>query len=292
MTRYRIEHKTAYKYAFPVAVSHHSARLEPANNSVQSLSRFSMSITPEPADLSRRIDYFGNVMHLFSIQDSHSALSVTTSSLVNVHELPISELSKSPDCGQVREHFGQTVTHETVRAQQFCYESPLIVNHPEIAAYAANFLKPNAPYLQAAIALMRDIHSTFEFDATATDTSTPILDFYHMRRGVCQDFAQLMIACLRSVGLPACYVSGYILTFPPKGQARLRGADASHAWVSIYVPGIGWVDLDPTNNQLCGEQHITVARGRDFSDVSLVQGAVTGGGAHTVDIAVTVTPVN
>ncbi len=161
-----------------------------------------------------------------------------------------------------------------------------------VEQFVEPFFRDGDDFLQAASDLATYIHTTFTFDPSATDVSTPVDEVLQLKRGVCQDFAHLMLACIRAKQLPGRYVSGYIVTHPPQGQPRMVGADASHAWVSIFIPGHGWVDIDPTNCQFCAEEHITLARGRDYSDVTLLGGSVIGGGAHTVHIEVTVTPLN
>lgn len=292
MARYHIHHITRYNYSFPVAASHHSAHLEPCNCARQKSHSFDLKIQPEPTDLSTRVDFFGNTMHLFSIPQQHTELVLEVHSDVAIEpvEAPMPDLS--PSCAEVKTFIESNTRRETNLAEQFIYTSPLIPRDPEIAAFAADFFQRDKGFLAAALDLNHYIFKNFKFDPDATDVSTPVAKVFEERRGVCQDFAHFMIAAIRSCGLPACYVSGYILTNPPPGQPRLIGADASHAWVSIFVPGIGWVDLDPTNDKWVNDEHITIARGRDYSDVSLVRGAVFGGGEQTLDIEVTVTPIN
>jgi transglutaminase-like putative cysteine protease len=176
-------------------------------------------------------------------------------------------------------------------ACQFRYESPSVRLKKAFVHYADACFPAGRPLLQCASALMQKIFTEFTFDSSATEVSTPLLEVLEHKRGVCQDFAHLMIACLRSRGLAARYVSGYLLTQPPPGQPRLVGADASHAWVSVFCPKSGWVDFDPTNNILPGNEHITLAWGRDFSDVSPLRGVMLGGGSHRLDVKVTVMPM-
>ena len=174
---------------------------------------------------------------------------------------------------------------------RYRFASPYVGLDAAFEVFAADCFPPERPLLEAVQALMQKIHGEFTFDASATLVATPLLTVLEQRRGVCQDFAHLMLACLRSRGLAARYVSGYLLTQPPPGQARLVGADASHAWVSVYCPSNGWVDFDPTNNLLPALEHITLAWGRDFADVSPLRGVILGGGHHDPDVQVTVTPL-
>ena len=179
----------------------------------------------------------------------------------------------------------------TLEACRYLYASPHVTCFPELEAYARISYTPGRPQLDATLELTHRIFDEFEFDGKATDISTPLEQVLRGRRGVCQDFAQLMIGCLRSIGLPVRYVSGYILTHPPAGKPRLIGADASHAWVSVFFPGLGWVDFDPTNRCLVQHEHITLGWGRDFRDVTPMRGIVLGGGKQALDVQVTVTPL-
>jgi transglutaminase-like putative cysteine protease len=290
MATYHIHHRTTYRYRASVAVSHHSAHLRPLNGEGQECSDFSLTISPEPDDLTARLDYFGNLVHHFSIQEAHGQLVVDSRSVVTVaaRETPLPELS--PTCAEVREVLRTRFDEESLHALQFCFPSTAVPVAETIEEFALPFFPDDKPFLEAALDLAAHLHKTFRFDPKATDVTTPVEAFLELRRGVCQDFAHLMLACLRCADLPGAYVSGYILTQPPPGKPRLVGADASHAWVSIFLPGQGWIDLDPTNNLVCGDQHVTVARGRDYTDVSLLRGAVTGGGPHEIGIEVTMTP--
>jgi len=185
-------------------------------------------------------------------------------------------------------------------AAEFLFASPYVPRHAEFVEYALPSFAPGRPLVEAARHLMARIHSDFAYETQATDASTPALEALQLRKGVCQDFAHVMLACLRSLGLPARYVSGYLLTQPPPGQPRLVGADASHAWVSVYLPGKsgdggnspgGWADFDPTNGRQPGEDYVTLAIGRDYSDVSPMRGVLHGGARHTLRVGVTVQPV-
>ena len=291
MTTYSIQHHTHYRYQFPVSVSHHSTHLQPRSDGRQRCHRFALNLQPESVDLSERVDFFGNTVHFFSLQDLHDSFEVDATSEVSLEAQnpPIPEIT--PTCSEIRSMLSSHSRLDLIQAGQFCHPSPMVPGSERIRAFAAPFFVPDQPILAGSMELCREIHKSFQFDATATDISTPVEQFFENRRGVCQDFAHLALTCLRSHGLPARYVSGYILTHPPPGQPRLQGADASHAWIAVHVPGYGWVDIDPTNYQIVSDEHITVAYGRDYSDVSVVRGAMLGGGEHEIEIAVTVSPV-
>jgi transglutaminase-like putative cysteine protease len=285
---YHITHRTLYEYAAPVSVSHHVTRLEPLVTATQSRENFSLQIFPEPALRKTRTDYFGNQLCFFAIQEIHSKLEIITSSRVTVRaEKPTQNESIAP-WESVAEMFRDPVSPEIVEPYQFFFDSPQIRASLELADYARESFSENAPLLAGARDLTQRIFKDFKFDTRATTVATPLEEVWEKRRGVCQDFAHLGIACLRSIGLPARYVSGYLRTHSPEGKPRLIGADASHAWFSIFSPGTGWVDFDPTNNVQPAEEHITVAYGRDFGDVSPVAGILTGGGRHVVKVAVDV----
>ena len=285
---YHITHRTVYEYTAPVSVSHHVARLEPLATAAQSRESFSLQIFPEPALRKTRTDYFGNQLCFFAIQEIHSKLEIITSSRVIVRaDKPTQNESTTP-WESVAAMFRDPVSPEVVEPYQFFFDSPQIRASAELADYARESFSENTPLLPGARDLNRRIFKDFKFDTRATTVATPLEEVWEKRRGVCQDFAHLGIACLRSLGLPARYVSGYLRTRPPEGKPRLVGADASHAWFSIFSPGTGWVDFDPTNNVQPAEEHITVAYGRDFGDVSPVAGILTGGGKHVVKVAVDV----
>ena len=288
---YRVVHSTKYIYGEPVTVSHHTARLTPMDTATQQREEFHLDIAPSPALRRIRTDYFGNHLCFFSIQEIHEALSIVARSVVSVENAtpPLPQLS--PPWEQVASLFRDPVSSEVVEAYQYVFESPLVQPMPELAEYASQMFDPDAPLLVGAQRLTSQIFKDFKYDPVATTVSTPLADVLKDRRGVCQDFAHVAIAALRSLGLPARYVSGYLRTHPVEGQARLTGADASHAWFAVYCPGHGWVEFDPTNNLMPRDEHIAVAYGRDFSDVSPVTGVITGGGQHEVQVAVDVEPL-
>jgi transglutaminase-like putative cysteine protease len=288
---YNIIHRTVYEYTAPVTVSHHVARLEPRATATQAQEQFSLQIFPEPALRKGRTDYFGNRLCLFSVQKVHSHLEITTQSRVNVRAKnpPVPENSTAWD--EAAKLFRDPVSPEVVEPYQFIFDSPLVRASLELSDYARESFGKDTPLIEGAKDLTRRIFTDFKYDPKATTVATPLEEVLEKRRGVCQDFAHLGIAFLRSLGLPARYVSGYLRTRPPEGKPRLVGADASHAWFSIFCPGTGWVDFDPTNNVQPGEEHITVAYGRDFGDVSPVAGILTGGGRHVVKVSVDVEAV-
>ena len=288
---YHITHRTLYEYAAPVSVSHHVARLEPRTSATQTCENFSLKIFPEPSLRKARMDYFGNQLCFFAIQEIHSRLEIVTSSRVTVQlRTPAANESTAP-WESVADMFRDPVSPEVVEPYQFVFDSPHVRASPELADYARQSYSPGTPLLAGARDLTRRIHEDFKFDPRATTVATPLEEVWQKRRGVCQDFAHLGIACLRSLGLPARYVSGYLRTRPPAGKARLVGVDASHAWFRIFCPGTGWVDFDPTNNVQPAEEHIIVAHGRDYGDVSPVAGILTGGGSHEVRVSVDVEPL-
>lgn len=288
---YHITHRTLYEYAAPVSVSHHVARLEPRTSATQTCENFSLKIFPEPSLRKARMDYFGNQLCFFAIQEIHSRLQIVTSSRVTVQlRTPAANESTAP-WESVADMFRDPVSPEVVEPYQFVFDSPHVRASPELADYARQSYSPGTPLLAGARDLTRRIHEDFKFDPRATTVATPLEEVWQKRRGVCQDFAHLGIACLRSLGLPARYVSGYLRTRPPAGKARLVGVDASHAWFRIFCPGTGWVDFDPTNNVQTAEEHIIVAYGRDYGDVSPVAGILTGGGSHEVRVSVDVEPL-
>ena len=285
---YRITHRTIYDYTDGVTVSHHAARMMPMVGGAQRVSKFALTISPAPAVRKESRDYFGNHVCFFAIQETHRTFEVVASSHVTVDAptLPVPE--HSPAWEEVAACFRDPVLPSDVSPYEFCFDSPLVRLAPPYAEYARESFPPGTPLLDGVRDLMGRIHGGFRYDNVATTTATPLEEVWAKRHGVCQDFAHVAIACLRSLGLPARYVSGYLRTYPAAGSQRMIGADASHAWFSVYCPDTGWVDFDPTNNFLPTNEHITVAIGRDFSDVSPLSGILTGGGEHEVRVSVDV----
>ena len=285
---YHITHRTLYEYTAPVSVSHHVARLEPLATATQSRESFSLQIFPMPALRRARTDYFGNQLCFFAIQEIQSRLEIITSSRVMVQPKKPAQNESAAPWESVAEMFRDPVSPEVVEPYEFVFDSPQIRASLELFDYARESFVEGTPLVAGVRDLTQRIFKDFKFDPKATTVATPLEEVWANRRGVCQDFAHLGIACLRSLGLPARYVSGYLRTRSPEGRPRLVGADASHAWFSIFSPGTGWIDFDPTNNVQAAEEHITVAYGRDFGDVSPVAGILTGGGRHIVRVAVDV----
>ncbi len=288
---YEITHRTLYEYAAPVSVSQHVARLAPRVTATQGCEAFVLEIAPVPTLRKTRTDYFGNELCLFSIQEAHQRLEIITQSRVSVQAREKVAAETSFPWREAAQLFRDPVSPEVVEPYQFVFDSPQVRASFELADYARESFGDDTPLLVGARELTRRIFTDFKYDPKATTVATPLEEVWEKRRGVCQDFAHLGIACLRSLGLPARYVSGYLRTRPPEGQPRLVGADASHAWFAVFCPGAGWVDFDPTNNCEPAGEHITVALGRDFGDVSPVAGILTGGGEHDVKVSVDVAEV-
>jgi len=285
---YHITHRTVYEYSEVVTVSHHTARMKPRVTATQERGNFSLRIQPEPAVQTMRTDYFGNRVCFFSIQQIHQRLEVTATSLVTLQRVTPPAPALSPAWSAVAGLFRNPVSPEVVEPYQFRFDSPLVCASPELADYASECFTGEIPFLEGVQKLNRKIHADFTYDPVATTIATPLEQVLAQRRGVCQDFAHLAIACLRSLGLAARYVSGYLRTHAPPGKPRLVGSDASHAWFSVFCPRVGWVDFDPTNNLMPSAEHITVAYGRDFSDVSPISGILVGGGSHEIKVGVNV----
>ena len=285
---YRVTHRTTYKYNATASIGNHLACLKPRTLPWQTVRNFGLTIHPEPSSLIERIDYFGNTLHVFSIQDQHKELIVETRSDVEVnrylHESPADYSSWETAVDGLR----QDRSPAGLDAYQFRFRSPRIRLRRVLADYALQSLTPDRPIREALLDLTARVHRDFQYQPDATNVRTTVEEVFEKRRGVCQDFAHLQIACLRSLGLAARYVSGYLRTIPPPGMPRLVGADASHAWLSVYWPGSGWLDLDPTNNVVPTNNHITVAWGRDYSDVSPLRGLILGGGLQALKVAVDV----
>jgi len=287
---YRVTHTTRYEYEAPVSLCHTEARLLPRELARQRVSRAELRIDPSPTSYAEGLDFFGNRVSRFSLEEPHTTLEVTALSEVSVAPPEgASDPGRSPPWETtVAARLGGSGP-EGPEAHALALGSPLVTPGPELEAYARPSFAAGRPLLDAVADLMGRIHRDFAYDPQSTTIATPLAEVLAQRRGVCQDFAHLALGCLRSLGLPGRYVSGYLETLPPPGRPRLVGADASHAWFSAYVPGLGWVDFDPTNDQLPGDQHITVAWGRDYGDVNPLKGVVLGGGKHALEVSVDVT---
>ena len=298
--RLTVVHETKYEYEHAVEQAHHIAHLRPLASPSQQLLSHELTIEPKPESLGYSLDSYGQQRVYFELAMPHAELVVTSHSEVITHALPPELTGKLervvvPDSlpwEAVAEHMQYFAGQDYDAAREFAQPSPLAPIHPTFATYASVVSTKSQPIYELAKALCQRIYSEFKYSPEATDVSTEPLEALKLKEGVCQDFAQVMIAGLRSLGLSARYVSGYLLTQPPPGKPRLIGADASHAWVSVYCPKSGWLDFDPTNNCLAGESHVKLAYGRDYSDVPPLRGIIRGGGSHTLDVAVTVSPVS
>jgi transglutaminase-like putative cysteine protease len=288
-------HKTKYTYENGASFCHNLTTLKPKSFAGQRLLEYSLEITPTPTDISERLDFFGNSVTRFSIQQNHKELIVIAKSKVSRdynEQCNESDFSKGKKITiQETLEYLKGTDSERIDARQFIMPSPLISNtSEEIEAYAALSFKPERSFYDATYELMQRIYTDFDFVPGFTNIATPLKDVMSAKKGVCQDFAQIAIACVRSMGLPAKYVSGYIETLPPEGKEKLIGTDASHAWFSVFIPTYGWVDFDPTNNQIPKNQHIVVAHGRDYYDVPPLKGVIYSMGKNTMEVSVDLRP--
>lgn len=306
--KYRITHTTFYHYSQPVGLCQNEARLQPRIFWRQQCHNSRFDIKPTPMDFSERIDFFGNRVAYFAIQQPHIQLIVTAISEVTIFprqnnldlfnqmtwEQVRSLLQETPVQGQAQSQQGQIQLQnqdqavEILDARQYILDSPMVTITPELADYAQSSFLPNRALVDVVHDLMQRIYKDFTYDPAFTTIATPLSEVLSFRRGVCQDFAHLAIGCLRAYGIAARYISGYVETLPEPGKPRLVGADASHAWFSVYIPGTGWLDFDPTNNTVPLDQHITLAWGRDYADVTPLKGIAFGGGQHTLSVSVDV----
>jgi len=288
--RYEVRHRTTYRYSQPVSISHHVLRLAPRRCAHQVLHESSIEVSPHPAVRSDALDYFGNPVTYLTIQEQHEQLTIEARSLIDVAAPSPREPSQTTPWDRIFRQLEGNPSPDGIATLQFAFDSPYTHATADLAAYARASFAPGRPVLEAAFDLTRRIHRDFRYDSTATDVSTPVDEVFRLRRGVCQDFAHLELGCLRALALPARYVSGYLLTRPPPGQQKLVGSDASHAWISVWCPEAGWVDLDPTNDTFARDEHVTLAWGRDYGDITPINGVIFGGGDHDVEVAVDVTP--
>jgi len=288
----RVHHRTFYRYGDAVTTSHHEAWLSPRDSEGQRTLRHEIVITPAPAARRRRFDYFGNRAVHFSLSEPHRSLEVVATSIVEITPVRPPLVSRGPSWESVRDLLTSDRRRDSLDAYAMVFDSPLVPTIAGVHEYAARHFTPDKPILEAVRDLVTAIHTEFTYDARATEISTPLEEVLQLRRGVCQDFAHFAIACLRSHGLPGRYVSGYLLTRPPPGKRKLLGADASHAWFATFVPEYGWVDFDPTNDVIPSGEHVTVAHGRDFSDVTPIRGVIWGGGHHQLIVEVDVDTVD
>jgi transglutaminase-like putative cysteine protease len=321
---YRVSHLTEYVYRQPVSSSHHQLHLLPRAHKYQVNRWEELSIDPVPARRHDSLDYFGNRMTHVEVLEPHRRLAVLSRSEIEIFARPAPVPEMSPPWEAVRDRVRQDITIDQLAAYEFSFASPYVQISPGILEFAAKSFAPGRPIVDAAIDLMHRVHTDFVYDSAATNVSTPVDEVLAHRRGVCQDFAHLALSCLRVLGLPGRYVSGYLITAVP-GQPRMIGGDASHAWLQVYCPGPrdgqrqdqspwpsqgpgqdqsqsqsqgpwhnqadSWIDLDPTNDVVPSDKHITVAYGRDFGDVTPLQGVILGGGRHTLRVMVDVAPL-
>ena len=287
MIRYRVTHVTEYRYTASVPQCQNEARLLPRATPRQECEHAQLRIEPLPAVYQDREDFFGNRVTYFAVQEPHASLSVTAQSEVLLVPTAPPQLRDAPAWEEARHSVATDTSRAGIEARQFLFDSPLVHSSAELAAYAATSFAPNRPLLEAVADLVQRIYKEFTYEPKATTVSTPLNEVLAHRQGVCQDFAHVAIGCLRTQGIAARYVSGYLETTVSDGRPQLTGAAASHAWVSVYCPGQGWMDFDPTNNIVPIDQHITLAWGRDYSDVTPLKGVVVGGGSPVLDVAVT-----
>ena len=286
---HRITHKTDYTYQLPVSLCHNVVRLTPRSTNKQFCKSSVVLITPGPDVLIEYEDFFGNKLVYFTIEKEHKKLSVHVSS--EIEKLIPAEAQWPQNnyttweevCRQTH-----TLTPELLDVKQFIATTPMTPADEAIAAYAVQSFPPGQSFFESSKNLMHRIFSDFKFQSGFTTIATPLSVVMKERKGVCQDFAHVAIACIRSLGLPARYVSGYIETLPPPGMQKLAGVDASHAWFSVYIPGSGWVDFDPTNNIIPAERHITIGWGRDYADITPLRGVIMSSGSHELKVSVDV----
>lgn len=287
---YEVTHRTEYRYPSTVSSSFGEIVMLPRELAGQSCLRSALTIEPEPHDLRERLDFFGNRTAYFAVLAPHTRLSVTATSLVRVRDRQVRPSAQAElPWEQARDG---SPDGDGLDVRQFVLDSPLVTISEQLAEYAAPSFPPGRPVLASVVDLSSRIHRDFEFLPGVTEVKTTIEEVFARRAGVCQDFAHVAIGCLRSLGLAARYVSGYLETRPPPGRARLAGADVSHAWVSVFLPGAGWADVDPTNDQLVNDRYVTTAWGRDYTDVPPLKGVIfTQGDVQDLRVSVDVIPV-
>jgi len=273
-----------------VSLCQNVAHLVPRDCQRQRADDSVLSISPDPAVIEDRVDYFGNPICYFTIQEQHRELTVSVTHRVEVWATVPPVANNTPAWELIRDRLRFDRSPPWLDAYQYTFDSRYVAADARYAAYALQGFTAGRPIVEAVLDLTRRIHSEFIYDPRATNLTTPVAEVFENRRGVCQDFAHLMLACLRSIGLASRYVSGYLSTQPPPGKPRLVGADATHAWVSVFCGELGWIDFDPTNNQIPGDRYVLLAWGRDYEDVSPLKGVILGGGQHVVRVSVDVRP--
>jgi len=290
--KYRIRHITEYEYGFPVTLGYNRAHLLPRDTAKQKCLSTQVRISPLPGTANQREDYFGNNTYHFNLEDAHKSLTIDVVSeieMVDAHSASAMNLDLGITCAEARQLVMNGTSDEIISAREFLLNSPMIHEGEFLAEYARELFTDERPLLSAVRELTTKIFDEFTYDPEFTTVATPLADVMEHKRGVCQDFAHLAIGCLRSLGYPARYVSGYLETLPPPGQEKLVGSDASHAWFAVYSPTEGWFEFDPTNDNMPADQHIVTAYGRDYSDVTPLRGVVFGGGgSQTLSVSVDV----
>jgi len=287
---YKVVHTTIYDYVEPVSLCHNVLHLAARSGFWQTRRSSELRISPPPSVMTERIDFFGNIATFATIEEPHRQLSVTAINVIDLAPISHPQAELTPPWDTVRDQMRSDPRPDVLAASQFVFDSPYVASGEPFAAYAGPSFPPGRPILEAVRDLTARIHDEFRYDPTATTIATPIKEVLQQRHGVCQDFAHLQIGCLRSLGLAARYVSGYLVNARPDRPA-LVGSEASHAWVSFFCPGFGWIDIDPTNNQVPCDHHILLAWGRDYDDVSPIKGVILGGGTHTVKVEVELNPI-
>ena len=287
--KYTIEHTTAYTYLEPVSLCHNIARLMPRNSSEQFCRNTTIHIKPQPDRINEYEDFFGNKVIYFSIEKEHWELTVHVTSEVERMDSGYSQTHDYPDTGleEVKKKL-LNLDADAMDIKQYLFVTPMTEWNESILQYALQSFLPGRSVFEATKDLTQRIYNDFEYKPGHTTIATPLSVVMQERKGVCQDFAHLAIACLRSIGLPTRYVSGYIETISPEGAEKLIGADASHAWFSLFIPEMGWTDFDPTNNCLVSDQHITIGWGRDYADIAPMEGIILSSGSHELTVSVDV----
>ncbi len=291
--KYQLRHTTSYEYSGQVSLSHNEARMLPRELPWQWVGKTQVSIDPAPVRQRERTDFFGNRVVYFSVEQLHSNLQVTLTCNVETRQRPSQDIFSSMPWEDAVQALRQGLAYsnaDTLEARLFALDSAFVQQHDSLANYARQSFPPGCNLVDAVSALNQQIFNDFTYDPDFTTVATPVEEVLANRRGVCQDFAHLTIGCLRSLGLAARYVSGYMETLPPPGQEKLLGADATHAWLAVFVPGWGWLEIDPTNGCLPDERYIVLGWGRDYADVTPLKGVMTGGGEHELSVAVDVIP--
>lgn len=285
---YSVEHTTKYQYHEQVSLCHNIAALTPRNTDKQTCKSFNIIISPLPEVLEEHVDFFGNKLYYFVIEQEHEELTVTVRSQVEKITSPDVKPSYSDQSWEMVRDMLLASTGEFMEEKQFTHPTEITATTPEIKNYAERSFTTGKPLFEAVYDLIKRIYTDFKFTPGFTTVSTPLSVVMKERKGVCQDFAHLAISCIHSMGLPARYVSGYLETLAPAGKEKLTGVDASHAWISVFIPGMGWVDFDPTNNQLATEQYITIGWGRDYFDIIPLKGVIMSSSSHELTVSVDV----